>query len=312
MTRSALSPSTASPPLARRPSRRHRGLPPRPTAAGAFWLLAVAALIATAINYGNNLVFALAFLLLAVWLRAAWICHRHLAGLDWRANQVEPAFAGEALWLDGRLAGGQPGAGVLLKAGRQVGVEARFDANGEALPRLSLPTWHRGELKVGDLALHSRWPLGLWQASRPLPALRGLLYPRPAGELPLPAGNPHTAHRQTATDDFQGLRAYAPGDSPRRINWRVFCRRDELAVNRFDGGAGGDALWLEWDRASGEMEARLAQLAAWVLAAEQSGREYGLRLPGQTLSPARGRAQRERCLKQLALFNPDSFFPPAS
>ena len=34
----------------------------RPTAAGFFWLLAVVALIATAINYGNNLIFAQAFL----------------------------------------------------------------------------------------------------------------------------------------------------------------------------------------------------------------------------------------------------------
>jgi uncharacterized protein (DUF58 family) len=279
-------------------------LPLRPTAAGAFWLLAVLALIATAVNYGNNLIFALAFLLLAVWLQAAWACHRHLAGLAWRANQVEPAFAGESLWLDGRLAGGQPAAVVWLAAGRRHGAGAAFDAGGETLPQLPWPTVGRGELTVADLALQAHWPLGLWQASRPLPALRGLVYPHPAGDLPLPAGNPHTAHRQAATDDFQGLRAYAPGDSPRRINWRVFGRRDELAVNRFDGAAGGEALWLEWDRAAGDAEARLAQLAAWVLAADQAGREYGLRLPGQTLPPARGRPQRGRCLTRLALFTP--------
>lgn len=306
MTPSPISPATASHSMKPSSSPSFPRLPLRPTAAGAFWLLAVLALLATAVNYGNNLIFALAFLLLAVWLQAAWACYRHLARLAWRANRIEPAFAGATLWLDGRLGGGQHAAEVLLAAGRQLGSCTAFDGDGEALPQLALPTERRGELTVGHLVLRSRWPLGLWQASRPLPALHCLIYPHPAGDLPLPGGNPHTAHRQAATDDFQGLRTYTPGDSPRRINWRVFGRRDELAINCFDGEAGGEALWLEWDQVPGDTERRLSQLAAWILAADQAGREYGLRLPGQTLPPARGRLQRERGLKCLALFAPDS------
>ena len=316
MTRSPISPSSASPlpasHLMQRSSTPCRRLPLRPSAAGAFWLLAVFALIATAVNYGNNLIFVLAFLLLAVWLQAGWSCYRHLAGITWHANQVDPVFAGEALWLDGRLVGGQPAASITLTAGQQEGAEAIVDTSGESLARLAIPTLHRGEQAVSDLTLRSCWPLDLWQASRPLPALRGMVYPQPAGDLPLPTGNPHTAHRQAATDDFQGLRAYAPGDSPRRINWRVFGRCDELAVNRFDGGTGGEAVWLAWDQATNDGETRLAQLTAWVLAADQAGREYGLHLPGQTLPPGRGRSQRHRCLTQLALFNLNSATTSAS
>jgi uncharacterized protein (DUF58 family) len=54
----------------------------------------------------------------------------------------------------------------------------------------------------------------------------------------------------TAADDFQGVRAYVPGDPLRRINWRVFARSDEAVVNDFDGGHGGDALWLDWETLS--------------------------------------------------------------
>ena len=118
----------------------------------------------------------------------------------------------------------------------------------------------------------------------------------------MPAGNPQQAHRQAASDDFQGLRAYAPGDSPRRINWRVFGRRNELTVNRFDGDAGGAALWLAWEQAPGDGESRISQLTAWVLAAEHSGREYGLRLPDQSLAPARGRTHHDQSLTLLAHF----------
>lgn len=282
----------------------------RPTAAGLFWLVAVVALIATAINYGNNLIFALAFLLLAVWLQSAWQCRHLVRRVDWRPNAPSAVFAGEALALDGRLRGGKPAAAIALQAGKLAGAEQLFDTSGEAQPGLLLPTEQRGERVVTDLMLVSVWPLGLWRARRPLPAMKAIVYPRPAGELPLPTGNPQPAHRQAATDDFQGLRGYAPGDSPRRINWRVFSRRDELAINCFDGDAGGEALWLSWEQTAGDGEARLGQLAAWLLAAEHAGREYGLRLPGQSLPPARSRSHRDRCLQRLALFDPA--FPTAT
>lgn len=288
--------------------QRFRRTPLRPTASGIFWLLAVAALIATAVNYGNNLIFALAFLLLAVWLQSGWTCYRHLASLQWRANLPIPVFAGETLHLDGQLSGGrQPDAEVFLSTAHSNGQPEWLDAMGEACPAVLWLTAQRGEVQIDTLRLQSRWPLGLWLARRDLPPLHALVYPHPAGEAALPDGSPRRAHRQAATDDFQGLRAYTPGDSPRRINWRVFGRRDELAVNHFDGAAGGEALWLTWDDVSGDSERRLAQLTAWVLAAEHAGREYGLHLPGQSLPPGRGRLHREKCLHQLALFNPTVF-----
>ena len=60
--------------------------------------------------------------------------------------------------------------------------------------------------------------------------------------------------------------------------------------------------WFDWAACPGDDEDRLAQLASWVIAAEHDGSEYGLRLPSESLAPARGRAQRERCLRTLALF----------
>lgn len=287
---------------------RFRRTPLRPTAAGIFWLLAIASLIATAVNYGNNLIFALAFLLLAVWLQSGWTCYRHLAKLHWRANRPVPVFAGEGLRLDGQLTGGRlQDVEVFLSTSHSTGHPEILDSTGEACPTTLWPTIQRGTVQIDTLSLQSRWPLGLWLASRTLPPLTALVYPHPAGNAVLPDGHPRSAHRQAASDDFQGLRTYTPGDSPRRINWRVFGRRDELAVNHFDGASGGEALWLAWDDIPGDGEHRLAQLTTWVLAADHAGREYGLHLPGQSLPPGRGRPHREKCLCQLALFNPTVF-----
>lgn len=276
----------------------------RPTAPGVFWLLAILALLASAINYGNNLIFALAFLLLALWLQTAWQCRRHLRRLVWRGNVPVAVFAGETLVVDGRVGNGHADAWVTLAADSRSGPPADFDPQGETTASLALPAGTRGACRIAGLRLVSRWPFGLWQASRPLPAARALVYPHPAGEQPLPTSDPRHAHRQAATDDYQGLRAYAPGDAPRRINWRVYGRSGELAVNRFDGGSGGDALRLDWERTAGDVETRLSQLTAWLLAAEQAGSEYALRLPGFARPPGHGAGQRSACLEALALFSP--------
>ena len=49
-------------------------------------------------------------------------------------------------------------------------------------------------------------------------------------------------------------------------------------------------------------EARLSQLARWVVDAEAHGERYGLTLPGMQLGPDRGPEHRHRCLAALALF----------
>ena len=43
-------------------------------------------------------------------------------------------------------------------------------------------------------------------------------------------------------------------------------------------------------------------LAGWVMAAEDQGACYGLRLPGFEIAPDSGDLHRHRCLEALALF----------
>jgi uncharacterized protein (DUF58 family) len=265
----------------------------------------VLALLATAINYGNNLVFALAFVLLSVWLTAAWECRRNLRGLEWLPAASPAAFAGEVLCVAGQVR--DPAARrrtpVSLCAGKNQGAAAGLQGHEGAALALSVPAVGRGRQRVEGLYLLSLHPLGLWRARQPLPAVTALVYPSPAGSRPLPERAPNPAHRRPQAGDFQDLRAYAPGDAPRRINWRVYGRSGELAVNNFDGATGGHARWLDIAACAGDAEARLSQLCQWVITAERQGHEYGLRLgSGQDCAPGQGRRYRQMCLMRLALY----------
>jgi uncharacterized protein (DUF58 family) len=104
-------------------------------------------------------------------------------------------------------------------------------------------------------------------------------------------------------DDFAGLRAYHPGDSPRRIAWKADAREQGLLSKLFTGHADAH-IWLDYDQlpASLGVEERLSRLTRWVLDADAARIPYGLRLAPTVIEPGNGTAHRLRCLRALALY----------
>ncbi len=98
------------------------------------------------------------------------------------------------------------------------------------------------------------------------------------------------------------MRAYQLSDSPRHVAWKAVARSENMLTKQFTGEAAAE-LWLDWARLPQfGVEQRLSRLAGWVLEAERSGMQYGLRLPGVEIAPGRGEAQRAACLQALAVY----------
>jgi len=278
-------------------------------------------LLVGSINYALSLGFALAFLLAGMGLAGMVQTTRNLARLAVQAGRADPVFAGERALFRLRLANDAPfdRPEILLRhlaSGAQCRVDVGAAAAVEAV--LAVPAERRGWQPLGRVMLETRFPLGLFRAwSYVEPDCRCLVYPRPeAGALPPPAPSAQAggarAHAQ-GSDDFSGLRAYQPSDSPRHVAWKSVARGDALRARgdnmltkQFAGEAVAE-LWLDLRDlpASLGLEARLSRLAGWVLAAERGGAHYGLRLPGSELVPARGEAHRSACLEALALYRTD-------
>ncbi|MDH5577372.1 MAG: DUF58 domain-containing protein [Betaproteobacteria bacterium] len=282
-----------------------------PTRLGWLYGATLGILLVGSINYALQLGFALTFLLAGLGLVAMVHTTRNLARLTVSAGRAEPVFAGEAaqfrLYLDNRARFDRPAILVRHQAsGAQVVLDLAPGAVAEAV--LAVPAAKRGWLALTRVLLETRFPLGLFRAwSYVEPAARCLVYPRPE-RTPLPAPTPDAeagAARAQAqgSDDFSGLRAYQLQDSPRHVAWKAVARSDDMLTKQFAGAAGIE-LWLDWTRFAATLDAeqRLSRLAGWVLAAEQSGARYGLRLPGCTLAPDRGDAHHAACLQALALY----------
>lgn len=283
-----------------------------PTKAGWAFCATLAVMLLASINYQLNLGYALTFLLGGAALVSMHQTHANLRRLTLQLKQPAPVFAGEPATIEivvtspGRAHTGV-GLGVVAQQRRGMAWVDVPD-HGSATARLRFVPPGRGRHPLPTLMADTHFPLGLfraWTVWRP--AAQVLVYPapeQPAQPLPAvrPTGGAERPGRVGAGSEFDGVRAWRRGDTLRQVVWKKFARSGEL-VSRDTQASSAHALWLEFAQAgAADAEARLRRLAAWVLAAEAQGLNFGLRLPGCEVEAAGGELQRRAALEALALW----------
>lgn len=281
-----------------------------PSRHGLLAFIALFVMFLGAVNYSSNLAFGLIFWFGSIMLLSILHTFRNLNGLQVRCESAAPVFAGDTTRF--RVVLENPGSEAKLALALQQNGSLQdhcdIAAHAQAVVLLCVSSSRRGHLTAPWFQLYTRHPFGLFHAwSRLNLPSTTLVYPRPAEQrLPLPPSSRHIGQERRLSpeqeDDFHGLRNYVPGDTPARIAWKALASERGLYSKTYDSPL-GDELWLNWQHfAPLDTEARLQQLAAWVLQLEQSQQPYGLQLPHLTLPPALGEAHRQRCLEALALF----------
>jgi len=260
------------------------------------------------INYNLSLGYVLTFLLATMAAMSMLHAFRNLAHLEIRAGHADAVFGGGTarFVLHFRNHGKLPRYGLILRDGHGNTVSFDVPAQQDIAVAFPVRAMRRGWLPLGRLTLYTEFPLGVFHAWSYLHFdARCLIYPKPLAEAALPRGNaPDGAGRRNIAgdDDFSGLRNYVAGDALPRIAWKAFAREQGLQVKQFSAQV-GEELWLDMaDAPERNDEDRLARMTRWVLDAEAQGLRYGLRLPDGELPPGNGAAQRDECLRRIALF----------
>jgi len=274
------------------------------------------------INYDNALGYLLTFLLFGLFLIGMLHTYRNLVGLSYIGADAKPVFAGSyaqfTLSFDNR--------GKWIRYSLQLAYWPRLTRRWRrrrhagavshiAVIRaadlmhasISVAAPNRGWVPLQRVRITSTFPLGVLRAWAYFEDdAVCLVYPKPEGKLALPlrgsAAQTDGAGTSQGNDDFAGFRPYRPGDPIRAIAWKSLARQETVLVKRFTSGA-ALRVWLRWADcpANSTVEARLSQLAKWVVAADGLGVEYGLELPDLRLEPGSGAAHHHRCLRALAL-----------
>ncbi|HUN26728.1 MAG TPA: DUF58 domain-containing protein [Steroidobacteraceae bacterium] len=279
-----------------------------PTRAGLVFGALVLGMLIAALNYANSLALLLTCLLGGLALVAMYSAHRNLLELEVLSAGTTPAFAGEraeiALTLanDSRLARFS----LELEAAAAAAGFVDLAPHSSARIRIAVPAPRRGVLRVERLRLSTSHPFGLFRAWTwvHLP-LALIVYPRPHGARTLPTiegqADGRTRARAAEEDEWLGLRPFRDGDSPRQVAWKAYARGSPLLVKEYAASAAPERIF-DFERLPGlDTEARLEQLARWVVDAAARGERFALLLPGFALEAHEGAVQRERALAALAL-----------
>jgi uncharacterized protein (DUF58 family) len=280
-----------------------------PTRAGLAFAALLFLMLLAGLNYANSLALFLTFLLAGFVLVVMQQCHRNLLGTEVVTAIAPPVFARGAGALQLTLGNTLAVPRLHLEAKLPRGTLRAADVAAHSQLRLELPlaAAARGLVRIDRVRLSTVQPFGLFRAWTWVHTpITMLVYPHPHGALPMPADSArHTGtrpHLGAGADEWVGLRPFRDGDSPRQVDWKAYAREAPLLVKEYVQGASELRLFDFSQLAHLDQEARLSQLARWVVDAEAHGERYGLVLPGTRLAPDRGPEHRHRCLAALALF----------
>lgn len=279
-----------------------------PSRAGLWFLAVLGLMLIAAINYQNNMAFALVFFLFALFVVAILHTFANLSGLQLEAQRVQPVFAGDTAEFDillKRTPKRQHHSIQLGWAGQPLTTVSLVDTE-QQVAKIFHVTQRRGWLQPGRLLIQTVYPLGLLRAWSWVDLdLWALVYPRPiACPRPLGGGEGQpdgNREQQMGSEDFYAFRSYRPGDNPRHVLWRARAKGLPLQTKQFSEEQ-MRTEWLDWEALHGDRETRLSNLCHWVLALHRENILFGLRLPDGVTELGSGDEHRTRALQKLATF----------
>ncbi len=284
-----------------------------PTRDGAVYLALVGGVLFGAVNTGNNLIYLVLGIFLAVLVVANVLAEWNLRGLRVARRLPSEIFA-EVPGIGSYILKNARGRGAawhvrLSERGNRVSstfVEhcpAGAEVDVSAVFTLS----ERGPDWLSAVRIESTFPFGLVRRWRDveLPC-QVLVYPRPAGRgvTAAPSGEGEDAGvrgRPAGSGEFAGLRPYRPGDPLRRVHWPTSARAGQpMVVVRVAEGAEDVVLVLDPGLAGERREEAIRRLAGRVDVHIARGDAVGLEADGLALPPRAGGTWRRRLLTILA------------
>jgi uncharacterized protein (DUF58 family) len=302
----------------------------RPTRAGWVFFVLTFGIGFAALNTGNNLLYLILSLMLAFLVLSGVLSESALRGVSVTRRLPREIFAGQPALVALEVFNAQhrvPAFAIALE-------DQVLDAAGTERPRAAgrgfvlrvgprqsercvyrFLSMQRGEATFTGLRVSTRFPFGLFVKSLMLswrdrvlvyPALEPGCGPRALGQARQPGDAVLGAGHGGA--GVGGLRDFASGDSPRRIQWRASLRRGALVVRDIESerAAEVEVRLQTGGRSAGEaFEAAVRRAAAEAVGLLEAGARVALRTDGAFLESGVGLRQRARLLAFLARVAPE-------
>jgi len=284
-----------------------------PTKVFVAFLVTIIILALTAINYQNNLVYVLSFILIAMFLNMMIFTHRNLEKINITNMGCNEVFVGDKCAFKIKIKVAKTNRyAIKIYFYKQPNDYVLLDVtpNCEQVISLLYPAAKRGFLIPPKIKVETRFPLGLFVCWGYFDLnFKALVYPKPLKTALNFAQHGSNANQENSintnnigVDDFLGLDNYQPGDSKRRLDWKAYSRGQGLLVKKF-GELGGSQIDLDFSKLQGDVETRLSALCYLVLELTKQNLSFSLKLPQREIAINSGLKHEQACLTALALHN---------
>ncbi len=285
-----------------------------PTRAGGLYFGLLGLLLVTAINYQNNAIYLLTFLLVGQFVVAILATYSNLAGLDVRKANHTAGFAGDRVTFRLALKRKPEKKYFSIRAGwpEQSMSTTTLDLQIETIVELYHEAPRRGLLRPRRLLLETVYPFGLLRAWTWLDLnMESWVYPRPRMVQPLPVieqdkgvGDRPSFQQQ---DEFSNIRPWRKDDSPRQILWKAYAKQQPMMTMEFTESL-LKQVWLDDSVTSGSsLEDRLSALCYGALQLSRQDVLYGIRVGNLEIAPAEGDEHLHRVLALLARYGSEEY-----
>ena len=276
------------------------------TRSGLIYILITIILGVGAANTGNNLLYIMASLMLALMLLSGAASFLNLFFIEISITPPKEVFARSPARF-GLKVRKTRGSSFFLGFQTRYG-EARADViRGEKVLPLWLVFEKRGIARIDAVRIHSGFPLGFFRRYDVRAAdIQVMIYPKPAHQaFPRLEGSVEgeaviDAPGGELSDEIRELRDYREHDAVKWIDWKATARRGKTVVREFYR-VEGDTLVLDLSRKGAGWERRLSHACFMTLEAERRKILTAVIFPDREIPPGRGEKHKREILEALAL-----------
>ncbi|CAM3682219.1 hypothetical protein PMAG_a0458 [Pseudoalteromonas mariniglutinosa NCIMB 1770] len=281
-----------------------------PSKLGSGFLLVTILNFILAVNYQNNLILVMAYLMLVVMIFSLLLGYNNVRGLALSYKRHIANYAPQCAQLELELSTDTICQSLQFIYEKKI--LATFDETTPTsqLIHLDLPMDQRGAYPLQRLKIISHYPFGLVSAWSYM-QLTQTVFVYPQQRKPVQQEN-HQHNKNSmddgdqknmhGSDEFDGLTPHQIGMNMKRVSWKHYAKTQQLMVKEFVNYS-AQSVFFDFNQLQGSTESRLQQLSYLISQAYLQGTTYGLQLESISFEVSEGKEHCKNCLEALSRFS---------
>ena len=283
-----------------------------PSTLGVYFTIVALLNFVMGINYQNNLILFMAYLMFVIIIFALLLGYSNAKGLTVSFKYAIESYAPQPPQLVWQIKVNDICQSITLSYPNNFEHTCYIESvKTDAIQcQLSLPYLKRGRYSLKPIKIASNYPFGLvsvWSYIQPSHAV--YVYPSIIKTLnqqlsQMTANDDEGAEKHQGDDEFESLITHLPEMGLQRISWKHYAKTQQLLVKQFSDFKSAETQF-DFNLMTGDTEQRLGQLCYLVCQAFESDINYSLKLPNKVIENGSGKFHQQRCLQALSSVGTD-------